>query len=282
MVTAQDLLRTDYASVDVKDTISKLLGKLARTRQHSAVVFDGKKYKGIVSRRFLLTSRINPKQMKVGNIIKHRSKSKISFYVPKLEPQTSLWRICKAFVASDTHMLPVMRGEKLLGVVNAHDVVKEIAPVYRGIACDELATPQPVVVREYDEIGKAIQLFNRRGIDHLPIVDKSDRLMGMITLSDLLQNPQFWGPTKRMHIPASNPRRGGRSGSGTGEKTQMIGLPVRNCMSRKGMCCTQPSTPIPEAIAKMDKNTVCNIILVRYDKPVGILTMSDIMRDYAK
>jgi len=283
MVTAQDLMRRDYVSVDIRDSVSQLLGKLNKAKQHSAVVFDGKKYLGIVSPRFLLTSRINPKQMKVGNIVKHRSKSKAAFFVPKLEPNTDLRRMCKLLATADTHILPVLQKGRLLGIVNSHDVVKEVANAYRAINCDELATMQPITATENAPLGKVLQLFNRQKIDHIPIVDEKGKLSGIVTISDLMSNPQFWGPTYGQKISrAASHQKGSRSGYDSGEKTQMIGLPVRNCMSRRTTCCTPPSTSISEAVKIMGRNKVSNIVLVRFEKPVGILTIKDILQDYAK
>jgi len=283
MVTAKDLLRTDYVSVDVNDSISKLLGRLKLKKQHSAVVFDGKKYLGIIARRFLLISRINPKQMKVRNIIKHRSKARTPFFVPKLAPDTDLRKMAKLFATADTHMLPVIQKGKLIGIVSSHDLLKEVAKDYSGLACDELASMKAETATANDEIGKVMKIFNRKNIDHLPVVDKEGKLEGMITLSDLLMNPEFWGPTSGQHLSrAASHQKGKRSGYDGGEKTGMISLPVKNCMSRKTLCCTPPSTSIPEAVKMMDKNDVCNIILVKYNKPVGILTIKDLLKDYAK
>ena len=70
MVIAKEVMRKKFVSIDVKDTVAKMLGKMQKAQEYYAVAYDGDKYKGIVGKRFLLTSRIRPDQMKVGNITK--------------------------------------------------------------------------------------------------------------------------------------------------------------------------------------------------------------------
>lgn len=282
MTTAQDLMRTDYVSIDINDTISQMLGKLNKAKQHSAVVFDGKKYLGVIARRYLLTSRIDPKKMKVANILKKRSKSKTPFYVPILKPETDIKEICRLMAAADTHMLPILQKDKLLGIVSSHDVVQEIAKAYKGLKCDELSNAELITAKENDPIGKVIGVFSYKDIDHLPIVDDQNKLTGMVAVSDLLENPQFWGTSSQKIPRAASHQEGKKTGYQHGQFTSMINLPIKNCMSRKSICCTSPDTKIPEAIKIMEENNVCNIILVKYDKPVGILTIKDILVDYAK
>jgi CBS domain-containing protein len=281
MTTAQDLIRTDYVSVDINDTISQMLGKLKRAKQHSALVFDGKKYMGVIGRRYLLTSRINPAEMKVKNIIKKRSKAKIPFYVPELRPDTDIKEICRLMSTADTHVLPVLEKDRVLGIVSSHDVAKEIAQEYRSLASQELASI-PITAKSNDEIYKAINIFSRQGIDHLPIVDEQNRLIGMVAMSDLLENPNFWGMSAQKIPQAASHQKGKRTGYAHGEKTKMTSLPIENCMSRKSMCCTSPDTRIPEAVRIMDENKVCNIVLIKNNQPVGILTIKDLLVDYAK
>ena len=282
MVTAKELMRKDYVSIDVKDTISHMLGRMKKAKVHSAVVFDGKKYKGIAAKRFLLTSRIQPDKMKVGNITKKRSKSKTTFFVPTLKLSTDVKEICRLMAAADTHMLPVIDKKKVVGVVSAHELVKEISAAYKGLACDELASMNVETASPDDQLMKIIQKMSRGGFDHVPLVDSQGKLTGMIAMADLLEKRQVWN-LKAQHIPrAASHQKGSRSGYDHGEKENLLNLPARNCMTYKTTCCTSPNTKIPDAIKIMTKNNVGNIVLVKYDKPVGILTIKDILEDYAK
>lgn len=281
MTTAQDLLRKDYVSVDIKDTISELIGAMKKAKEHCALVFDGKKYLGTVAKRFLLSSRIDPSAMKVGNITKKRSKSKTEFYVPELAPDTDIKEICKLMAGSDSHVLPVMEKGKVIGIVQAIDVVHEIAREYVKTACQEFS-PALITASMDDGIDIAIRILSRESIDHLPIVDKDNAVIGMVAMSDLLDNPNFWGVSAQKISQAASHQQGKHTGYGHGEKTKMANLPIRNLLSRKQLCCTSPETKVPDAVALMEEEGVCSIILVKNKKAVGIFTMKDLLNDYAK
>jgi len=282
MVTAKDLLSKDYASVDVNDTMAQLIGILKKEEAHAALVFDGDKYLGVVGKRFLLTSRIDPGNMKVANIVKHRSKSKSAFFVPELSEDTDLKEICRLMANADTHLLPVLKNKKVIGVVHAKDVALAIAGEYRGIACDRLGTMGAITAKLKDEVGKALQRLKERGIDHLPVVDENGELAGVLATSDLFESPGWVGTGQHISRAASH-QKGKRTGYGSsGQLTRMINLPVENSMSRGNMCCTEPSNTIPNAVQLMAENEVCDIILCKKNKPVGILTLKDIFLDYAK
>jgi predicted transcriptional regulator len=259
-----------------------LIGILRKEEAHAALVFDGEKYLGVIGKRFLLTSRIDPGNMRVANILKHRSKSKSSFFVPELSEDTDLKEICRLMANADTHVLPVIKNKKVIGVVHAKDVALAIAGEYRGIACDRLGTMGAITVKRKDEIGKALEQLKKRGIDHLPVVDENNELAGVLATSDLLESPGWVGTGQHISKAASH-QKGKRTGYGSaGQMTRMLNLPVENCMSRGKMCCTEPGNTIPNAVQMMAEDEVCDIILCKKNKPVGILTLKDIFLDYIK
>ena len=70
MVQAKDLMKTNFVKVDLNDTVSQFLGKIRQKKQTFAVAYEGKKYKGIVGRTFLLSSRVDTAKMRLKNLIK--------------------------------------------------------------------------------------------------------------------------------------------------------------------------------------------------------------------
>lgn len=283
MVTAQDLLNTRYPSIDISEPVSKLITTLKRAKAHAAVVLKNGKYAGVISKRFLLSSRIQPAKMKVENAVKKRSKSKVQFNVPALAPNTRLKRMAALFADADTHLLPVVEQGKVIGVVHSTDVAKEVAKEYRGVACSELASENPYTVQEGDPFSKALHLFLWNGIDHLPVTDRKGTLTGIIALSDVFKRPDIWDLTGQ-HIPKAASHQGySRSGYDSGEKTRMISLPIENFMTKSQLlCCTTPSTTIPNAVNEMNSKDAHNIILAKFNKPVGMFCIKDLLVDYRK
>ena len=117
---------------------------------------------------------------------------------------------------ADSHILPVIKDGKVLGVVHAMDVLNDIRSAYRGLKCDELASMKIVTINENADLGTAITQFSRKGIDHLPVIDDNGKLVGMLSMSDLIENNLFWG-SARQKVTASAPGRQGNKRSG--EKT---------------------------------------------------------------
>lgn len=281
MTTAQDLLQKNYPTVDVKDTIAQLKATFKKIKHHSALVFDGKKYLGVVSKRFLLNSRIDPTNMKVGNIIKKRSKSKTQFYVPTLEPETDLRKICKLMATSDSHILPVMKKNQVIGIVTIKDVLTAIADEYKNATCEELSN-KPTCAKGTDNLDTALDIFSRQGIDHLPIIDDQNRLAGMVSLTDLIDSPNIWNLKAQKISGAAKHQQGKKTGYGGRDKLKATNLPIKNFLSKKPICCTPPETKISNAVKQMKEQNVTTIILVKYDQPVGIMTAKDLLKDYAK
>ncbi len=280
MATASDILSKNYVKVDVKDTIASLLGALRKANERYALVFEGKKYLGVITKRAILTERIDINQTKVANIAKRRSHAKGSIFVPTIEPNTDDKTICKLMAAADTHLLPVMQNDKVIGVVKAEDVLMEMAPVLRT-SCEKIAK-KPITATPDTKISTVLGVFSKNHIDHLPIVDKSGTLTGMVSAGDLIENTQLFSEKRQHGSSAGNKQGGKKTGYGRGEKMHPYNLPVENYMGAKIICCTPPGTQIKDAIEMMTRNNVGSIILVEGNKPVGILTYKDLLQFASK
>lgn len=281
MTEALDLLTKRYVTIELDNTVSKLLGKLRRAGETTALVLDKGKLKGAVDKRLLLSTKLDPAMMKVKNAVKRRSKSKTPFYVPELKPDTSIEKICKLMTSSGMRMLPVVENGKLKGVVKIMDVAREIASAY-PIPCEKLATSRVVSVKEKTKISSAITKMIRNDCDHIPVVDEENKCIGLISLSDVLAQPNFWH-VHGVHLNKKlNHRGGGRKGGFTGEKPSTTESQVRTFMNEKQPLMTAPRVNASKAIMNMVDEKVHSIILARYREPVGMLTISDVVKDYAK
>jgi len=281
MTTAKDLITKTFLKIDLSSTVAQLLGKFSTTETHTALVYDGNTYLGVIEKRFLVERRIDPAIMKVGNAIKKRSKAKTPFYVPTLTEDTDIKDICKLMSTSDSHVLPVLKDKKVIGIVRAFDVALAIAQEYKGITCDKLGSMKPITASPQDSIDQVLTLLSKHSIDHLPLVNPDKTIAGIVSLSDLIHNAEFWR-TESQHLPRAASHQGKPSGYGKGEKTSLLDLPIHNFMGAKTLCCTKPETPVSTAVQNMAQSGTCSIILVRENKPVGIMTLRDLLLDYSK
>jgi CBS domain-containing protein len=287
MVQAQDILRTDFILATVDDTVSALIGQMERHDECYAVVFENNNYKGIVAKKWLLSSRIDPASMKIRNLLTHRSKSKTPFFVPKLSPDTELREIARLMATADVHALPVIatenKKEHIIGMVHADDVIAELKTYYSRVRADELGSMKLVTIQEDEEIGKAINLMSKQNIGRVVVVDSQNRLVGIIGLTDIILDVSVF-PRTRMHMSKSGSRQQGkRAGIGVGEKTNILTLPVHNILTHVPNCVTAlPEESVAGIIDLMVENEVSSVVLVKKEIPVGIVTIKDILEDFAK
>ncbi len=287
MVVASDILRTDFILATVDDTVSSLIGQMERHDECYAVVFENNCYKGIVAKKWLLSSRIDPATMRIKNLLSHRSKSKTPFFVPKLSPDTELKEIARLMATADVHALPVIatehKKEQVIGMVHSEDVIAELRTFYSRVRADELASMKLVTVQQDDELSKAMNLMSRQGISKVVVIDSQNRLVGILGLTDILIDVHAF-PRSRMHIPkAASHQKGKRTGFGVGEKTNMLKLPVHNVLTHVPNCITAaPEESMANIIDLMVGNDVSSIVLVKKEIPVGIITIKDILEDFGK
>ncbi|MEM4253955.1 MAG: CBS domain-containing protein [Candidatus Woesearchaeota archaeon] len=287
MVTASDIARTDFIIADINDTVSSLIGQMERHKECYAVVFEDSNYKGIVAKKWLLSSRIDPAEMKLKNIFKHRSKSKTPFFVPTLSPNTELREIARLMATADVHALPIIiteqKKEHVIGMAHSLDVIANLRTFYSRVRADELASMKLVTINQNEKVSKAMNLMSKQGISKIVVVDSQNKLIGILGLTDILIDVHAF-PRTRMRIPhAASHQMGKHTGFGVGEKTNLLELPVHNVITHVPNCITAaPEESMASIIDLMVNNDVSSVVLVKKEIPVGIITIKDILEDFSK
>jgi acetoin utilization protein AcuB len=109
----------------------------------------------------------------------------------------------------------------------------------------------------------AAQMMRTRRIRHLPVVDRSGRLVGIVTDRDLRQ--VIFDP----HIQ-----------SRAGATADVLGaLTVRDIMTW-GVITARPETPIAEAARRMHEKKIGALPVVEGERVVGIITESDVLKAF--
>lgn len=113
--------------------------------------------------------------------------------VISVSPETKTEDIITLMKKSHHNSYPVVKGEELVGMVTAFDIIaKDMAETVEGIMTTNL-----VVANQNLSINDASRVMFRRGISRMPVVDDDGHLVGIITNTDMV----------RSHIERSTPNK---------------------------------------------------------------------------
>jgi CBS domain-containing protein len=106
-----------------------------------------------------------------------------------VSPDTPLSAIAKLMREHDIGAIPIGENDKLIGMVTDRDIV------CKGVASDSLdigrATARDVMTegihccREDDDLAKAIRHMEELKVRRLPVINKSRRMVGILSLGDV-------------------------------------------------------------------------------------------------
>ena len=113
--------------------------------------------------------------------------------VVSTDPETTIADAAKLMMSRETGSLAVMDDGELVGIVTERDVMEVVAedgdPFSTTVS--EVMTPNPDSLEPDAEVGYAADWVLAAGYRHLPIMDDSGRLIGMLSIKDIL-----WGVTQ--------------------------------------------------------------------------------------
>ena len=100
-------------------------------------------------------------------------------------------RVDLALVSMKAHsaVLVLDRGQ-LVGLFTHRDAVLRVLEPGRDprvVRLADVMTPRPVTVRAGDSIAEAIRLMARHEIEHLPVLGRRSRVVGVVDRADLLE-----------------------------------------------------------------------------------------------
>jgi CBS domain-containing protein len=134
----------------------------------------------------------------------------------------------------------------------------EMSPGSTSATVSSLMSGTPVVVHDDEAIPAVADLLAGFEITGLPVVDRRDRLVGVISQTDLVR---FRGST----VPWSG----------------WHGILVRDLMSTPARTVT-PEAPVDEAARLMTRARVHRLVVVdSRETPIGVISESDIIREIA-
>ncbi len=106
-----------------------------------------------------------------------------------VSPNTPVAELAKLMLDHDVGAIPIGENDRLIGMVTDRDIV------CKGLAQDsfdgnrttarDVMTPEIHCCREDDDLAKAVRHMEKLKVRRLPVINKSKRMIGMLSLGDL-------------------------------------------------------------------------------------------------
>ncbi|WP_255196206.1 CBS domain-containing protein [Halorarius litoreus] len=268
-----EILSPKFTEFDIGTPLSKVAGAFENQELDAVIVTDGDEYRGIVSRRQLASSSNQP-SAKVGSQVQN---------VPTVDRTEDVREVARLMIGSGAKTLPVLRDDRVVGVVTGDAVLEAVRPFLDAATVDDAYTAELVSATPETTIGKALNLLREAGITHLPVVDGDD-LAGMLSLYDVIEFTTRGGSKSQ---GGSSGGAGGRGGGGQnrggfgareGDSDRMLDLPIRNLMS-DAVATVERSAPLNEVVATMFEREISSLVVTADEtgEPVGIITKTDVL-----
>ncbi|MDP2115783.1 MAG: CBS domain-containing protein [Brevundimonas sp.] len=102
-------------------------------------------------------------------------------------PGDTLQEVAARMGAGDFGFMPVADGDRLIGTITDRDIA--VRAVAGGAACTspvvEYISREPQTARADDDLKTVLEIMGSRQIRRLPVLDKDQRLVGVVSLGDL-------------------------------------------------------------------------------------------------
>ncbi len=239
------------------DRVIDFISLMENKRVHEAPVVDEEgKLVGFVHYKILAKKNVqDPTLTKIASIMEH---------IHAFNESASIEEVAKFLFENGLRAVPVVDvSGNLVGIVSVIDVLKVLKreKIFSEKTAEEIMSPAEVI-HQNEDIGKARAIMREKNISRLPVVDDEDKLVGEVTVLDLLKAIQ---PKERISWYSM-----------AAEELRMMDIPVSAVMN-KFPITAEEQTKVKDIIEKLIEGRRRGCIIVKGDEPVGVVTTRDIL-----
>jgi len=259
-ISVKDVFTKGFSTVNENEPVSRCLELFKKEMPPVIAVLNDKgKYAGVISRRWVIRSRLDPATAKVKNLMRP---------APKVSLDLSLSKAAKLMIGSGIRQLPVFEKNKLSGFVTDEDIIHgAVTQEWGNTAIEKIMTKAPYMIEANRSIGAVLSLFREQGISHVPVIDDG-KLAGIISVQDILEH--VFQPQTRQTL-----------GEIVGEKVPLISVPAKGIMTRP-VITVSAETSLKEAEKKMHDFDISCLVVLSKERLVGIVTKLDFLEPIAQ
>jgi len=264
-MNVSDIVAPDFVYRDADTPVSELSGLFEDPALEGVVVTRDGVYRGVVTRRDLLTSH-HPPNEKAGSLARS---------VPTVTPTEDVREVARLLVEGETRLLPVLRDgttagspriDDLAGVVTTRGVLELVEPYLDVLEVRHVDSEDLVTVAPGSTLGEALNAFRTHHVTHLPVIDDGDEgreLVGILSVHDVvgLTTRAVEQPRGGDVGEASAGQPAGGRGERRGERERALDLPVRDVMTAP-VGTTTPTATLSAAVAEMLERNASSLVVV--------------------
>jgi CBS domain-containing protein len=108
--------------------------------------------------------------------------------VEMMAPDTPVIQLAKKMREKDIGAIPIGANGKVQGMVTDRDIT--VRAVANGkdlsqLAAQDVMTKGAICCRDTDKVRDVLQIMEKKQIRRVPVIDESERLVGMVSLGDV-------------------------------------------------------------------------------------------------
>lgn len=266
----EDTVTTEYERFGSDTPASKIKGFFEDSGQE-AVVIGEDRYVGVVTRRRLISSHVDPDE-KAGSLAGDP---------PRVGRHEDVREVARLMVESNFKVLPVEEGKDVVGVITADGLLRDVNSHLGVLDVEDVYTKDLISITSDTSVGRIINILRENGVSRVPVVDEG-RLVGIVSLYDILdfsvrkETPDKGGGGQGQGSSGSGGDHGG-FGPRHGDADRMLDIPAEDVMNSP-VETTTPDETLEEAVERMLDMDFSSLVVVEDGDPVGIITKTDILK----
>ena len=180
-ISVEKIMSTDFPTIDSDSTIANALSVMKESKYQDLPVIEDGNYVGVVTYSVILRKKSVSLDAKVKNIIRNIQTATVDLEITK---------IAEMFISNNCRQIPVVNGKKVIGVIMRNrviDIVRDIKAL-KEIKVWEIMTTPVEAVKQNDLMDDALDLMIREDIRTLPVIDTTDRVVGVVGMREIIDN----------------------------------------------------------------------------------------------
>jgi CBS domain-containing protein len=122
----------------------------------------------------------------------------------RVDVEDAMWKVVAEMTAKGRGAVLVEDGGALVGIFTERDLLNRVDhgdALWSHLVVGDVMTPHPMVIRPDDSLSEALRRLTVGHRRHLPIVDERGRVLGLISIRDILSFIAERFPEDMMNLP---------------------------------------------------------------------------------